>query len=101
MVVDWLWRHYHKNWVDVLTWAGAGVFTLYKGCRTGNWKLPAIGRAYMDGAAVFPLCLLALAAVWRTGVEGLLEASRPTLSLAGVFALTAVLQIDSKGSGQD
>ena len=93
IVWNFLWVHYHKDWVDV----GTIVFAfLYVGSRVArNWPIrPAtstIARSAMDGAAVFPLLLLTLAVFSRHAVEGLLEASRPTLSLAGFFALLSVL----------
>lgn len=96
-----LWKHYHKDWVDVGTFVCAGLYALWKWVRCGfKMRLRGFGRHVMDGSTVFPLALLALSVLSRHLVEQLLAASRVTLSIAGAFALLSVLEDDARG-GED
>jgi len=93
-----LWLHYQKSWVDVGTIVVALCYTLYRAYRTGfRMKLRDAGRQAMDGAAVFPLFLLALTVFSRHILEALMASSRGTLSIAGLFALFAILSDDDSG----
>jgi hypothetical protein len=92
-----LWSHYHKNWIDVCTFLVAVIFAAWKWLRTPSpRKLRSLGRHVMDGSAVFPLMMLTIAVLSRHAIDGLLSASRPTLSIAGFFSLLAVLEDDSQ-----
>ncbi len=91
-----LWVHFHKDWFDPATFIFALLFLAYKAVRTKGTTLSEAGRTVMDGSAIIPLLMLTLSAVSRHALEALLNGSRVTLSIAGFFALTAVLQIDKK-----
>jgi hypothetical protein len=54
-------------------------------------RIRDIARHLMDGSTVFPLALLSVSVLSRRVVEALLSSSRVTLSIAGAFALLAVL----------
>ena len=91
-VGSFLWLHYQKDWVDVGTFLVSLLYTVYRAYRTGfKMKLRDAGRQAMDGAAVFPLLLLALTVFSRHILEALMASSRVTLSIAGLFALFAIL----------
>ena len=101
VISNFFWVHYHKDWVDVGTIVFAFVYVAYRVVRKWPERPVAmtVARNAMDGAAVFPLLLLTVAVFSRHAIEGLLEASRPTLSLAGFFALLSVLSDDKNQRG--
>lgn len=47
---------------------------------------------FANGMTLFPLLLMAVCPISSELVKGLLEASKPTLAVAGVFALLAILE---------
>lgn len=95
-----LWVHYHSNWVDVGTVLCALCWSLLRLVRLRRRvALTVIGYWAMDGMSIFPLALLSLSVFSRHIVEALLAASRPTLAIAGFFALMSVLTLDARGAG--
>ncbi len=94
---SFLWVHYHKDWVDVGTFIVAGVYASYKAMRAGfDLRPTTFGRYILDGSALFPLILLSMSVFSRHLIEDLLSASRVTLSIAGSFALLAILESDRR-----
>lgn len=52
------------------------------------------GLEFANGASIFPLLVLALSSISSAMLKGLLESSRFTLTVAGLFALLAILEED-------
>jgi hypothetical protein len=83
------------NWVDVCSMATGVLYVpLQIFRRTAPVKLLSKTTAYdfANGVTLFPLFLLAAGPLSSELVKGLLEASKPTLAIAGVFALLAILE---------
>ena len=55
-----------------------------------------VGKWAMDGMAIFPLLVLTCDLFSDKILAALLHASRPTLAIAGFFALMAVLTVDQR-----
>jgi hypothetical protein len=52
----------------------------------------ATGLDFANGMTLFPLLIMAVCPISSGLVKGLLEASKATLTIAGVFALLAILE---------
>jgi len=83
------------NWIDAGAILGALIFAAYR------WKKADPSRRFLhtrtgydfaNGAALFPLFVLALSVFSSWLVKELMSASRVTLSVAGVVALLALLE---------
>ena len=79
---------------DPATILFALLFVAYRSLRKRGFTLAQASRDLMDGAAIFPLLALAGSGVSRRALELLLNGNRAILSIAGMFALMAVLQVD-------
>jgi hypothetical protein len=88
--------YFDANWVDVGAYLGGVAYAIRKYLtvqpRRPKFLCAQAGLDFADGTALFPLGVLALAAFSTWLVTQLLSASRITLSVAGVFALLALLE---------
>lgn len=83
------------NWVDI----GSAItgFVYIVTCqirRKGRVGLISkqTGLDFANGAALFPLMIMSCSVLSSKLVSGLVEASKMSLSVAGVFALLAILE---------
>jgi hypothetical protein len=97
--MDW-WpafrSHVDANWVDLGTLITAVLFGLLRHFRCRPPKRffdKQTRKDFLDGTALFPLIILALSATSSELVTSLLQAQRLILSIAGVVALMAILEV--------
>lgn len=87
--------HIDGNWVDLgsiitgLLYIGIQRYRRAKFCNLISKKT---GIDFANGAALFPLFILTLSVLSSDLVKSLVEASKMSLSVAGFFALLAILE---------
>lgn len=87
--------HIDGNWIDVCSVAtGILYIAAQKYRRTSPCKIISkqTGFDFANGAALFPLLILAFSVLSSDLVKSLVEASKMSLSIAGCFALLAILE---------
>lgn len=88
--------YYDGNWVDVVSFIVGIIYASIKRHQANiPWCSKSIGLHLANGIGLFPMVLLILGVFSKLAVVQLLESSRLTLAVAGVFALLAMLD-DSK-----
>lgn len=83
------------NWVDIGSAATGFIYiVICKFRRQGRVSLISkqTGLDFANGAALFPLLIMSCSVLSSKLVGGLVEASKMSLSVAGVFALLAILE---------
>lgn len=78
------------------------VYTVVQRCRgkaKGRLVSKQTGLDFANGTALFPLMIMACCALSSELIKSLVEASKISLSIAGLFALIAILEDnDDNGS---
>lgn len=83
------------NWIDICSLLSGFVYVAYrrKFCvATGKLVSKETGFHFANGVALFPLLVLTFSTLSSHLVQSLLEASKISLSVAGAFALLAILE---------
>lgn len=83
------------NWIDICSIFTGFVYVYYRRKHCGvTTKLlsKTTGFDFANGVALFPLGLLTLSVISSHLVASLVEASKISLSVAGAFALLAILE---------
>lgn len=80
------------SWVDIWTLVVAGLYTILRRliCRTCTGE--AIMYDISHGVTIFPMMLLSATAISSTAIQTLMQGNKLIISLAGVFALLALLK---------
>jgi hypothetical protein len=95
--VQWPSVPFDGNWVDICSLATGVLYIVVARCRRKH-KLPLLHRKtgidFANGAALFPLLLMTTSVVSSGLVKGLVDASKMSLSVAGFFAILAILEDD-------
>ncbi|SCB10163.1 hypothetical protein [Cupriavidus alkaliphilus] len=82
------------NWVDIGSLISGFVYLFYRKLRRWDHQRffsKTTGMDFANGAALFPLSILALSVLSSKLIQGIVEASKMSLSVAGIFALLAIL----------
>jgi hypothetical protein len=85
------------SWVDLgcmISGVGYVIFCRFSHQRGSKLVCKRTGLEFANGASIFPLLVLALSSISSAMLKGLLESSRFTLTVAGLFALLAILEED-------
>jgi hypothetical protein len=83
------------NWVDVGSIITGMLYVpvmCYRRVTPIKLLSKGTGIDFANGMALFPLCIMAVSPLSSGLVKGLVEASKPSLAIAGVFALLAILE---------
>jgi hypothetical protein len=88
------------NWVNVESLILGFFFIPFRLCfsklhqvkRRVKWISRATGKVFADGVALFPLMLLPLASISSMVLESLLQSSKITMAISGVFGVLAILE---------
>lgn len=93
--------HLDGNWVDfgsIITGLLYIAVQKYRRAKPCNVISKVTGLDFANGAALFPLLILTFSVLSSDLVRSLVEASKMSLSVAGFFALLAILEEpDSSG----
>jgi hypothetical protein len=83
------------NWVDIGSFITGFVYIIWLRCR-GSRTVPFLSKNtafdFANGLSVFPLILLTLSPIASVLMKGLVDASKISLGVAGVFSLFAILE---------
>lgn len=83
------------NWVDVGSIITGMLYVpvmCYRRATPIKFLSRDTGFDFANGMALFPLLIMAFSPLSSGLIKGLVEASKPSLSIAGVFALLAILE---------
>jgi hypothetical protein len=83
------------NWVDCGSFASGVIYTAWQAWRERtmrNFISRATAFDFANGVALFPQSLMLLCVLSTTIINGLVEASKLSLCVAGSFALIALLE---------
>lgn len=83
------------NWVDIGSLITGLFYVLFTRIRARNIKkiiTRQTGLDFASGAALFPLIIMTGSVVSSFFIQSLIEASKISLSVAGFFALLAILE---------
>jgi len=85
---------YDANWLDTCSFAAGIANVVFQGLRRAvRWHGQRALFAFMNGLAVPPMVLLVLATFASGLLAYLTTASRPTLCVAGIAGLLALLDL--------
>lgn len=87
--------HFDGNWIDACSFVSGLIYIpIQRYRRQTKTKLfcKATGSDFANGAALFPLFVLTMSAFSTELLKGLLEASKLSLCVAGVFALLSIIE---------
>jgi hypothetical protein len=92
------------NWVDIGSLVTGAAFAVYRRIRNrppSRIVSKQTGINFANGAAMFPLMIMAVSVTSSAFIKGLVEASKMSLSVAGLFALLAILEEKDERDGVD
>lgn len=85
------------NWIDIGSLFSGVLYVIFQMKRPACLKSgPILSKQtaldFVNGTALFPLMILSLSVLSSDLVQSLLEASRLSLSIAGIFSVMAILE---------
>jgi hypothetical protein len=83
------------NWVDIGSFITGFIYIIWLRC-SGSRTVPFLSKNtafdFANGLSVFPLILLTLSPIASVLMKGLVDASKISLGVAGMFSLFAILE---------